>query len=358
MPIALTQRELADRIGVTPVLVSRALSGHPSVAARTRERIQAAALEFGYRADSNMEARMLIARRHGKRMHTDIVAVLMPARSFEGMALPRLPFFAPFIEGVEEESAKLNLDVHLCTVRDEQLPKLIQRQGVDGVISLGLGFELLESLKLPAVAFGGPGKWGMGVLPDNREGGRLATRHLIAMGHRRIVCLAFSESASSGGVYQPATDRIAGYRDALGEAGLKVDAALIVGPVCDPAIEPGAEAMKRFLAAGNNDFTALVCFNDLLAMGATRALREANRRVPEDVSIVGFDDVGAHYAFEPKLTSIAFDRYAMGARAVRMLYDARAEEDRGVPLCPYDEIFPVELVIRQSTARPLKETKL
>lgn len=358
MATTLTQRELADRIGVTPVLVSRALSGHPSVAQRTRERIEAAAREYGYGPQSNIEARVMSARRHGKRVHTDVIAVLMPARSFEGVALPRIPFFAPFIEGIEEGAAKLDMDVYLCIPRDGVLPKLIQRNGVDGVISLGMGFELLESMGLPAVCFGGPGKFGMGILPENRKGAHLATRHLIELGHRRIACLAFCDAVKTGGVYEPAADRTAGYRDALREAGIDWHDGLVVGPVLNPAIETGAAAMKRFLAEGKNDFTALVCFNDLLAMGAAQTLSEAGWRVPEDVSIVGFDDVAEHYPFEPKLTSVSFDRYAMGVRAVRMIYDARGEADGGAPARSYDEIFPVELAIRQSSARPPKETKL
>jgi len=355
MPTATTQRELADRIGVTPVLVSRALSGHPSVAARTRERIQAAAAEFGYRADSNMEARMLIARRHGKRVHTDIIAVLMPVRSFEGVTLPRLPFFAPFIEGVEEGAAELDMDVHLCTMRNGRLPHLLERRGVDGVISLGLGFEALEPLQLPAVCFGGPGKWGMGVLPDNLEGARLATRHLIELGHRRIACLAY-DAGVPGYWYQTAADRAAGYRDALAESGIAVDETLIAGPVHSTAIEAGVEAMARLLER-TTDFTALVCFNDLLAMGAIQVLRAAGRRVPDDVSVVGFDDVSGHYPFEPKLTSIAFDRYAMGLHAVAMLRQARDAADAGAPPPTSDEIFPVELVVRQSTLPAFTERK-
>ena len=356
MSNTLTQRELADRIGVTPVLVSRALSGHPSVAARTRERIEAAAREFGYRADSNIEARVMSARRHGKRVHTDIIAVLMPNYSFAGMALSRLPFFATFIDGIEEAAARLEIDVHLCTVREGRMSRLVERNGVDGVICLG-GFDYFNEIPLPTVNFGGAGQWAMGVYPDNREGARLATSHLIELGHRRIAYLAYAVNNDPANYYSVTLDRIDGYRRALGEAGIAVEEHRIGGFAGHPTIEAGAEAMSRLLQTSGGDFTAVVCFNDVLAMGAVQALRAVGHRTPEDVSVVGFDDVTEQYPFEPKLTSIAFDRYAMGMRAVHMVHAARAATEDGSPLPKYDEIFSVKLVARHSSARPPLETK-
>ena len=100
MPATITQKRIAEYAGVSPVLVSRALSAHPSVAIQTRERIEAAARALGYGAHTNQGAREMAARRHGKRIPTDIIAVLMQVSFFAGIALPRLPFFAPFIEGI------------------------------------------------------------------------------------------------------------------------------------------------------------------------------------------------------------------------------------------------------------------
>jgi len=345
-----TQKEIAQRAGVTPVLVSRALSGHPSVAKATRERIESLARELGYNAGSNLDARSLIAKRYGKRVRTDIIAVLMPA-SFFGMALPRIPFFAPLIEGIEQSAAERGLDIHLCSPRDGRLPRLVERGGVDGIVSIVWSFPELEALDLPVVGFGEPGGWMPALMPDNRRGALLSVRHLVELGHKRIACLAFSVSHFPGHRFEVAADRIEGYKEGLIEAGLPVDENLIGGHVVHPTVEAGIIGMERMLESGPADFTGLVCYNDLIAMGAIEVLRRHGRCVPEDVSVVGFDDVSEQYRFDPPLTSVHFDRFAMGCRAVELICQRR-EQGQQSTRNQNDEIFPVEVKIRSSTGAP------
>ena len=345
--MSVTQKEIAQHLGLSRISVARALNGYANVPEATRLRVEEAARELGYDSKSNLGAKSLIARRYGRRVQTDIIALLMPVTFFEGVALPSLPFFAPFIAGVQEEATARGMDVFLCSPRQGKLPALVASGGVDGVICLATPPPEITRVELPAVNFGGPGgDWATGLFPDNRAGTARITEHLLSLGHRRIAGLMFSPQDG----YAPAVERTAGYRLTLETHGLW-DEDLLLQDITSPTEEAGYSAMVQLLAAGR-DFSAVVCFNDLIAMGAMRALAEAGRLVPGDVSVAGFDDVSPQYPGAVKVTSIAFDRLAMGKRAVAVIDDGRGAQAREGHKPPgrAGDCFPVQLMVRDSTA--------
>jgi LacI family transcriptional regulator len=180
-------------------------------------------------------------------------------------------------------------------------------------------------------------------LSDNREGGRRAAAHLLGLGHRRLGYLAVSHPDTAS------AEREQGVRDALAEAG--EDPAALVVTAGDSHVAGGDAAMRAMLEGGGR-VSAVACYNDLMAIGALRALRSTGCHVPEDVSVVGFDNIDlARYA-EPALTTIAQDITGLGRWAVdRLLLRVSAAPDEP-QVAPTTLRLPVRLVVRETTAPP------
>ena len=355
----LTHRQIADELGVSRQLVGFALRGEGRMSDEVRQRILNVARINGYDQYSNGAARSMAARRHGKRMKTGLMAVLF-APTFEGRPISSVPFFMPFFEGFENEAIERGIDLMLCPLRFQELPRLVREGQVDGVVCLvtdKMALEPLLTLDVPLVSIliaqGRADEVSQTPIlsMDARGGGALATRHLIGLGHSHIAYLGYSGPSE---VKKPLeSPNWKGYCDAMRESGLALDESLVDTQTTAVSLQAGAEALHRLLKdrpeTKTLPFTGLVCGNDLLAMGAVRALQEMGSRVPEDVSVVGFDDVSTQYAFRPALTSIRFPREEMGRRALRLL--SEAEYQNPDSSLQGHEIFPVELIERDSTAR-------
>jgi LacI family transcriptional regulator len=172
---------------------------------------------------------------------------------------------------------------------------------------------------------------------DNNAGARAAVAHLVGLGHRRIACITNAPLA-----YTSASARLSGYLEALEAAGIPEDPALIVEGGFDPA--SGRTAMADLLHR-RGDLTAAFVASDMVAFGALRALREAGRAIPGDVSVVGFDDIPLARHFDPPLTTIRIPARELGAAAGRALVERLAGRDGGERT-----LLATELVIRDSTA--------
>ncbi|HEY71755.1 MAG TPA: substrate-binding domain-containing protein, partial [Thermoflexia bacterium] len=175
------------------------------------------------------------------------------------------------------------------------------------------------------------------VLTDNAQGGRLATHHLIELGHRRIGCITGPSDVT------PSADRVTGYRQALEEGSIPVDEALIIKGGFQ--YESGYRAARQLLAMDDAP-TAIFACNDLMAVGAIRAALELGRQVPADLSIVGFDDVRLASFANPPLTTIAQPKYEMGVVAATMLLERMRDPD----ILPRRRVLDTSLLLRQSTA--------
>jgi LacI family transcriptional regulator len=179
-------------------------------------------------------------------------------------------------------------------------------------------------------------------LPDNFNGASLAINHLIQQGHRRILHVSDLKRRTI-------RQRYLAYRNSLEEAGFEYDPGLVL-KVADLNAPEAYEGMKLFLSRNPPEFSAIFCGNDLVAIGVMKALREANIRVPQDVSVVGFDDIAFTEFTDPPLTTVHVAREAIGARALQGLLDRAANPNQA----PYMLEIACKLVERGSVAPPSK----
>lgn len=175
---------------------------------------------------------------------------------------------------------------------------------------------------------------------DNEAGARGAVEHLLALGHRRIACITNAPLA-----YTAAADRLAGYRAALTAAGIEPDDRLVAQAAFEPS--SGSQAMTELLDRAAGAFDAVFIASDVVAVGAIGALKEAGFRVPQDVSVVGFDDIALAGFVDPPLTTVRVPAHQLGLVAGKALLDRIARN----PVEPRT-LLPTELVVRSSTARP------
>ncbi len=321
--MAVTLRDVARAAGVSAATASRALSAPDLVAPERRERVRRAARELGYRP--NRAARELITGRSG---HLCLV-------------VPDLenPFFSAVAKAVQ---ARARAAGHAVVVADaEEDPhleaELVAQLGgqADGVL---LCSPRMSAEDLAEVATDGPpvllvNREGAGlpsVAVDNRDGVRQAVRHLHALGHRRI--------AYAGGPAGSWSD--ARRRDGL--AALELDVEVLDLGSHAPVFAGGVGAADLVVASGA---TAVLTHNDLMALGVMDRLRARGVRVPDDVSVVGFDDAPVATIVTPALTTVSMPLARLGRTAVDLLLAPRGDD---VP----HTALPVELVVRASTAPP------
>ena len=342
-----TIADVARRARVSTATVSRVLAGHGRARQETRDRVFAAARDLGYRPSG-------VARSLRQRATRTLGLIVTDIEN---------PFFPQLVRAVEDAAHDRGYAILLCNAADDPeresgyLDLLVDRW-VDGVIiaasSLGGRHrEWLADAPLPIVLVNSPEQdVGLSTIAsDNRGGGALAAAHLAELGHRRIGLIG----APPRNVDGPA--RLAGARDALRTAGID-DRAIHVA--ADDAGVTGGEAAAAEIIARDPEVTGLVAYNDLMAIGAMRAIRASGRRVPDDVSVTGFDDVDLAAFVDPPLTTIAQSTAAMGRWAVDELMRtltpaaAGADADGGSTASPATAppahvVLPVRLVVRGST---------
>ncbi len=324
---------VARRARVSTATVSRFLNGTGPVAAETRHRIEQAIQVLGYRP--NTVARSLVT----KATHT--LALLMPDITN--------PFFPDLVKGVQLLADERGYTVLLCSVagdaaREEEYLEMLSAKQVDGALLVGIvsGRETIARFArhgIPIVSLDRNIDYPTAPLVqvNHRKGARAATEHLLELGHRLIAHV-------SGPIgLRVSHERLAGYREALSRAGVAYDPRLVVsGDFTEEAGYEGIEALLRTATP----FTAVFAANDLAAIGATAALRDGGRRVPEDVSVVGFDDIRLAAYTSPALTTIRQPTYEMGRRATELLIDAV----HGRTLGPGQQVvFEGELIVRASS---------
>ena len=340
-----TQKSIAVELGISRQLVGFALSNHPGVSAETKQRVRSLAQRLGYDAFANRDARALIGKRYGRRALTGIMAILLPPK-FD-IPLRDIPNFSHTLDAMEREADRRGLDVLFCRIRNGQLPRMIQSLYVDGVACISSSPDTVRrmaQLKLPVVNLGRQTPGACWISPDDKAGTVLTTQHLVELGHRQIAYLGHATNVKN------ASERLAGYKSGLKAAGLPVVPELIEATVTEQVLNAGTAAMERLLGrdvqfqkTGKPSFTSLVAYNDLLGMGAVKCMQERGLRIPDDVSVTGFDDVSSQYPFHPQLTSISYSRAEMGTRAVALLC-----ESNGAPLQPVGLKLPVTLVVHES----------
>ncbi|MFI6849302.1 LacI family transcriptional regulator [Kitasatospora sp. NBC_00085] len=313
-----TLESVAERAGVSRATASRVVNGGAGVREALREKVRRAVEELGYLP--NLAARTLVTRRN----HAVAVVVAEP-----GSRLFSDPFFAQQLRGIGRELSAADNQMVLMMVEDqhdyERVGRYLAGGHVDGALLFSLHQpdplpEMARKVGLPFVVGGRPGWPGaesdrelVYVDSDNRGGARLAVGHLRALGRGAIATITGPLDQTS------AMDRLDGYRDVLPDG----DPALIAEADFTP--DGGGRAMAELLGR-RPDLDAVFAASDAMASGALRVLRDAGRRVPEDVAVVGFDDVESIAAWtEPPLTTVRQDIEEMGRLMARLLLRRLAE---------------------------------
>lgn len=328
-----TLRQVAAAAGVSRATASRVINGGHLVSEQTRAAVEAAIAELGF--TPNPVARNLATRRTGS------VALVVPEPN---QRLLSDPFFGHVINGLSLSLEAADLQMVLVVVRPgaghDRAVRYLTTGQVDGAVVTShhredaLNRRLVES-GLPCVFQGRP----LGVPDacyvdmDNVAGGRRATEHLLATGRRRIGTVAGPADMSAG------IDRLTGWRQALDAAGLASDAV----EHGDFTLTGGAEAARRLIRR-QPDLDAVFVASDLMASGALTELAAAGRRVPHDVAVFGFDDLGLAAATTPSLSTVVNPVEAMAVRAGRVLADLLAGGEP--PLEPV--VFGADIVLRES----------
>lgn len=328
-----TMADVAREVGVSMMTVSRVVNDKGPVSVETRRRVLDAIQRLGYRPSG-------IARGLATR-HTGTLGLVVPDVAN--------PFFAEVARGVEQIAYAEGYNVFLCNTDEDPERELdvlgsLEEKRVDGIVlcSSRLDNEALSivvsshaSVVLVNRRADGIIQDGAAVLVDDVMGGRLATQHLLDRGHRAIGFLAGPLDSRSG------QGRLSGYRAAMRSAGVEpVLGWVLHGP---PVAEGGRETAQALLGA-YPALTALLCYNDLVAVGALRACAELGREVPRDLAVVGFDDIPLAALVTPALTTCRIPRHALGVRAVRLLL----AQIQGESLDHQEIVLEPELVIRAS----------
>lgn len=332
---SVSQKFLADHLGLSPATVSLVINRSPaakSIPQRTQERIRKAARELNYRP--NFMARSLRAQR------SFTVGVVVPEIS-EGYA-------ALVLSGIEDHLLEAGYFYFVVSHRHrpdliQEYPHLLQQRAVEGLIAVDTACR--EGVPIPVVAVSGHSEVEgvTNIVLDHLSAAKLAIQHLAELGHRRIAFIKGQQFSSDTKV------RWEGVREVAKDLEIKINERL-VGQLEGESSSPqlGYEVTRRLLAS-EEMFTALFAFNDVSAIGAIRALREAGLRVPEDVSIVGFDDIQSAAYQNPSLTTVRQPLQQMGVIAAETLLRRINAPARA----PYPKTITVEpeLIVRESTAR-------
>jgi DNA-binding LacI/PurR family transcriptional regulator len=265
------------------------------------------------------------------------------------------PFVSEVVSGIEQAANDHGYSVFLADSyadpdREVRVVQSFAERRVEGIVVTAsrvgtIYLEILSELKVPIVLINNQrrGEFMHSVMIENVEASRQATQHLIGLGHRRIAYLGDQFG------YQSDTERFAGYRRALEQAALPFLPELVVHGDGKP--EGGVKAMA-FLLGLPQAPTAVFCYNDMSALGALRCIHESGLRVPEDISLVGFDDLFFASYTQPPLTTVRQPRQRMGLLAMEILLKLMSGQDST------DTIeVPAELIVRDSTAPPREGTR-
>jgi LacI family transcriptional regulator len=347
-------RELARRSGVSTATVSRALNNRGDVSEETRRRIQELAEELGY--SPNQSARTLVRRR------SDTVGLIWDtAYANEDR---RHPFLLDLFVGIKQavNAAEMHLMVlstHGAGTGVDAYVRAARQHSLDGIIMMGVdeahpAVTAIADSDIACVAIDLPLQRHRTtyVTSDSRAGAASAVGHLHALGHRAIATITGPQNL------MPGAERLAGYRYEMARLGLPCPPEYVVHG--DFFLASGYECGRR-LAALPEPPTAIFAAGDEMAIGAVHALEDCGMSVPEDIAVVGFDDVESASQVRPALTTVAQDRVAIGTGAVATLLDIVADNERpqGQWTSHAPLLVPTRLVIRAScgsSAEVAKET--
>ncbi len=335
--MTITIKDVAKKANVSIATVSLVLHNNERISPSTKKKVMKAVDELNYRP--SRIARGLVMRQ------TQNIGFLLTNDHF----LRTEPFYTHIFLGSEFEARDHNYYVLLNTIPNkfnecDYLPRFILEKNVDGVIIAGkVPSEIItciEVYKIPIVFvdFYPPSGEHSAVLIDNIQGGEKATEHLIAYGHKHIGFLG-------GDMIHPSIrDRFQGYKNALDKFKIPFNPKYVVTRESNTDRKCGYHAAKTLLKA-NKGITSIFACNDAMALGAMQYIRENGKKIPHDISIIGFDDVLEDLSSDPPLSSIRVPKVDMGIEGVRLLMDYIASKK------PKKVLIPVDLITRDSVLK-------
>lgn len=332
-----SMKDVAVLAGVSQTTVSFVINNTPntSIPDETKVRVWAAVKELRY--FPNATAKALATQR------TQAIGLVMtrsPHHIASDTFLPQI--FGGLIDVVKKENFRLLIESVEEERQDRIYLELARAKHIDGMILLtpridDIGLKKLEDVDIPTVLMGGlTGSKLYSVDVDNRLAAKKATQYLVDLGHTQIACIANAPPS-----YSAVPDRVFGYKDALLSVGVTPNDSLIRYADFDP--QSGFDCMQSLLASGEK-FSAVFVASDNVAMGAKSALREANLHIPNDISMIGFDDIPWSQYSDPPLTTVRLPAQELASTACQLLLDLL----KGLEPPNRNLILDTELVIRQS----------
>lgn len=339
--MAVTIKDIARQAGVAHTTVSRALRGSPLISVEVSQRIHRIAQEMGYHPSA--------AARSLKTNRTQVLGVIVSHIAD--------PFFSEILQGIDNVAQQSGYSLFIASAqhdqdREQKIVKTMREHRVDGVIlcstpfSAGQGRQFLaDEVPIVVINHQSAEDYPYAIYHDDLDGSCQVVRHLIDLGHHRIAYLGNSQSGRTN------LDRLNGYRQQMAGAGL---------PVLDGYIHEVAAGFPESAQAGLLHYlslaeppTAIFCFNDMLAIGVLKGLREAGLRIPCDCSVAGFDNIPFSAWTHPALTTLDQPKQQIGAEAARLLLglldpliSAEAKPHRKI------QAIQGKLLVRESTAPP------
>ncbi|GIK40551.1 MAG: DNA-binding transcriptional regulator CytR [Chloroflexota bacterium] len=336
MPVSIY--DIAKRANLAPSTISRALQDHPRIGAETKMRVRALAKEMGY-----------VPSTVAKSLSTNQTWTI-------GMVVATIsdPFMGRVVEGVEEVAIGAGFNVFLSTSQNSRQREIavidvLQQRRVDGIIVVASHLfdhyrRYFDRIEVPIVMIDEQEPAGVihAVAVDDLRGARLAVEHLLGLGHRRIGYVGVTNRPKSNKY------RLKGYEDALNAAGITPDPTLVFTSTIEDHAKRGEASLEPLWAAGA---TAVFCYNDMTAVGLLSACYKRGLSVPDDLSVIGFDDIDTAVYTIPPLTTIHQPRLELGRRAMQMILDLLAGQT------PENQLISAELVVRQTTTGLLPDKR-
>lgn len=331
-------RDFAKLAGVSKTTVSMALNDDQRIPQKTKEKVLKAAKKFNYQP--SMVARSLKSKK------TKAIGLMLPSITN--------PFFPQILKGVEDIALKNEYSVVFCNF-DEKIEKeslyfqMFENRWVDGIIFSGVTGDTQEinyikeiqekGIPIVFIDRGLEGRFNDVIMIDNDEATYKGTRYLLDLGHRRI---GFINGPAGIRIFDK---RLQGYKKALQENGIELDKSLIVED--EQSSKTAESAVKQFLTQKRPP-TAIFTTSDLVAIAVLRTVQKSSLKVPQDISVMGFDDIPLASLVNPSLTTIAQPIQEMGREALKLLVDGIERKDS-----PKRKIvLDTKLVVRESTAKP------
>ncbi|MTH53047.1 LacI family DNA-binding transcriptional regulator [Bacillus mangrovi] len=335
-----TIKDVARHAGVSSASVSYVLNGKNKVSASTKEKIKRAIDELQYMPD-------LTAISLSKKQSKLIGLLKILSHDSTLPVFQNNLYYNEFISGVESVARGHGYDILLAGISSaDECSQWVQRRNLDGLIVMNasgpVAEELAKDIAIPMVLVDGydiQAESCHKLNIDDERGGYLATNHLLSLGHT-VIAMAVGAAADSPVDEQ----RIKGYKKALSEYGVPFKAGLIFESG-DSTLESSLHTGRMILESGE-PVTAIFATSDALCLGIMRVFASAGRRVPEDLSITGFDDLNVSQYLTPSLTTISQDILKKGTKTAEMIFSALFGCGKEIQA----EVLPVELAVRESTA--------